>query len=190
MKKLLLWGLVFVGIFSVFSSYASTFPTPSGIMCTAEAKMCPDGKTFVGRTGPNCEFSACPKDKGIVFPEVKACTREYVPVCGQPKQNRELAIAPKTYSNMCVMESENAMLINHGKCIADYGEKAKQRLDTGVDSLIQKIDETISNINTKIVITGKLIERLQKKAVENPQIEALTNYIVQKLKAFLTRFND
>jgi len=27
--------------------------------CTMDAKVCPDGST-VGRTGPNCEFSACP----------------------------------------------------------------------------------------------------------------------------------
>lgn len=40
-------------------------PTPTvakstGIACTMEAKLCPDGKTYVGRSGPNCEFSACP----------------------------------------------------------------------------------------------------------------------------------
>ncbi len=29
------------------------------IFCTQEAKRCPDG-TWVGRTGPNCEFSKCP----------------------------------------------------------------------------------------------------------------------------------
>lgn len=29
--------------------------------CTTEAKLCPDG-TAVGREGPNCEFSACPKE--------------------------------------------------------------------------------------------------------------------------------
>lgn len=28
--------------------------------CTLEAKICPDG-TAVGRTGPNCEFAACPE---------------------------------------------------------------------------------------------------------------------------------
>ena len=27
--------------------------------CTMEAKLCPDGSA-VGRTGPNCEFAACP----------------------------------------------------------------------------------------------------------------------------------
>ena len=29
------------------------------VACTMEAKLCPDG-SYVGRTGPNCEFSACP----------------------------------------------------------------------------------------------------------------------------------
>lgn len=43
--------------------------TPAGsttIACTMEAKLCPDG-TAVGRTGPNCEFAACP---GTVVPSV------------------------------------------------------------------------------------------------------------------------
>lgn len=29
------------------------------IACTQEAKQCPDG-SYVGRTGPNCEFAPCP----------------------------------------------------------------------------------------------------------------------------------
>ncbi len=32
---------------------------PSGIACTMEAKLCPDGSS-VGRIGPKCEFVACP----------------------------------------------------------------------------------------------------------------------------------
>ena len=37
-----------------------TLPVPSGAKgCTEEAKVCPDGSA-VGRTGPNCEFAACP----------------------------------------------------------------------------------------------------------------------------------
>jgi len=34
-------------------------PTPNPVACTQEAKLCPDG-SYVSRTGPNCEFSACP----------------------------------------------------------------------------------------------------------------------------------
>lgn len=33
--------------------------SPKQIACTAEAKVCDDG-TSVGRSGPNCEFDACP----------------------------------------------------------------------------------------------------------------------------------
>ena len=28
-------------------------------VCTQDVKLCPDGKTYVGRQGPNCEFAAC-----------------------------------------------------------------------------------------------------------------------------------
>jgi len=35
-------------------------PEPVGpTVCTADAKVCPDGTAF-GRTGPNCTFPACP----------------------------------------------------------------------------------------------------------------------------------
>ena len=33
--------------------------TPSGVACTEEAKVCPDGSA-VGRTGPDCTFATCP----------------------------------------------------------------------------------------------------------------------------------
>ena len=35
----------------------STVPEP--VACTMDAKMCPDG-SYVGRTGPHCEFAPCP----------------------------------------------------------------------------------------------------------------------------------
>ena len=33
-------------------------PEPAGTACTMDALLCPDG-SYVGRTGPNCEF-VCP----------------------------------------------------------------------------------------------------------------------------------
>jgi hypothetical protein len=43
----------------------STIPSPlpansKQSLCTMEAKQCPNG-SYVGRTGPHCEFPACPK---------------------------------------------------------------------------------------------------------------------------------
>ncbi|HEX7724788.1 MAG TPA: hypothetical protein VF438_03590 [Candidatus Paceibacterota bacterium] len=48
-------------IHAVRPAPVSTIPdTGTGaVVCTMEAKMCPDG-SYVGRTGPKCEFSACP----------------------------------------------------------------------------------------------------------------------------------
>ncbi|MFZ2522402.1 MAG: hypothetical protein WAX44_00495 [Minisyncoccia bacterium] len=35
--------------------------SPGEVFCTMEAKLCPDGVTYVGRSGDKCEFSECPK---------------------------------------------------------------------------------------------------------------------------------
>ena len=49
----------------VFDSSAKVFrsvpvvPVSNPVACTEEAKQCPDG-SYVGRTGVNCEFTACP----------------------------------------------------------------------------------------------------------------------------------
>lgn len=34
-------------------------PADDQVMCTMEAKLCPDGSA-VGRVGPHCEFAPCP----------------------------------------------------------------------------------------------------------------------------------
>ena len=37
-----------------------TDPTDHQVACTLEAKLCPDGTTYVGRSGPECAFAVCP----------------------------------------------------------------------------------------------------------------------------------
>lgn len=60
MKKILFFA---TGIFFLAAGCQQTGvkinPTPKPVACTQEAKLCPDG-SYVGRTGPNCEFTACP----------------------------------------------------------------------------------------------------------------------------------
>lgn len=60
--------LVLLGVFGGYfvlnqTNKSAVAPTPTpqdnGKACTQEAKICPDGSS-VGRTGPNCEFEACP----------------------------------------------------------------------------------------------------------------------------------
>lgn len=54
----------------------------------------------------------------------KACTREYMPVCAQPKMPTcpegmmcaQVMPEPKTYGNKCSAEAENAEVISEGAC--------------------------------------------------------------------------
>ncbi|MCX6712490.1 MAG: hypothetical protein NT041_02275, partial [Candidatus Vogelbacteria bacterium] len=61
MKKylvaLIIVALVLVAGITYFKLSKST--APDQIVCTKEAKICPDGST-VGRSGPKCEFEECP----------------------------------------------------------------------------------------------------------------------------------
>ena len=43
-----------------------------------------------------------------VTSSMKPCTRDYRPVCG---------LDSVTYSNICVMENNNAIFSNHGQCV-------------------------------------------------------------------------
>jgi hypothetical protein len=63
MKKILISMLFLFGLFLSGCSLG-VGDSPSPVACTMEAKICPDGSA-VGRSGPNCEFSACPS--GILY---------------------------------------------------------------------------------------------------------------------------
>lgn len=64
-QVILLVVLVILGIIaiSVFKEKVPLTPPilvpDEPVACTMEARMCPDG-SYVGRQGPNCEFSLCP----------------------------------------------------------------------------------------------------------------------------------
>lgn len=42
-----------------YITWSKFLSEPEPVFCTQEAKLCPDG-SYVGRTGPKCEFAACP----------------------------------------------------------------------------------------------------------------------------------
>ena len=96
-------------------------------ICTLDAKVCPDG-TAVGRTGPRCEFAACPgetpKTETIkCTPEQKgaeACIELYAPVCASVQIQcitTPCEPIPKTFSNSCFACSENSVdSYTEGEC--------------------------------------------------------------------------
>lgn len=76
--------------------------------CTGEIKTCIDGSILHRDPANNCEFPACPEGKlqAIDCPveRPEACTKEYVPVCGQVQVQCIRAPCPPimmTFSNKC-----------------------------------------------------------------------------------------
>ena len=73
------------------------FKQPAPVFCTQEAKLCPNG-SYVGRTGPNCEFATCPElnysgwktftdtKTGISFQYPETLPTEYIHVVDWPPQ--------------------------------------------------------------------------------------------------------
>jgi hypothetical protein len=95
----------------------------NNIACTMEAKQCPDG-SFVGRSGPNCEFEACPSsDAQICAPEsrlAEACIELYAPVCGAVQVEcvtTPCDPVPETFSNSCfACANERVISYTNGAC--------------------------------------------------------------------------
>ena len=67
-KRILAWIIISIlgaAMFYLALSYSPNNDRDNQIVCTQEVKLCPDG-SYVGRTGPNCEFTTCPNVKGIL----------------------------------------------------------------------------------------------------------------------------
>jgi hypothetical protein len=62
MKKIIIIAVAVIIISIAGLALYKFRPANNGIQkeCTLEAKICSDGSA-VGRVGPNCEFSVCPK---------------------------------------------------------------------------------------------------------------------------------
>jgi len=77
-----------------YSIWRLNSPTDLGqVACTQEAKLCPDG-SYVGRTGPKCEFTACPSNdlwktttsNGVTFQYPEILLTEYINAVDWPPQ--------------------------------------------------------------------------------------------------------
>ncbi len=102
-SPLIIVGTTLVVILLIGGGYYFIQSPKGEVACSAEAKLCPDGSA-VGRSGPNCEFAACP-DTGVTPP----------PDATTPPPAKE--IQPVTFTGT-VLAGSKSPLIDYNK--ADY----------------------------------------------------------------------
>ncbi len=56
-------GLALLVVFLIFVAGCAQEKQPEPVFCTEDAKLCPDGKTYVSRIPPACEFEQCPESE-------------------------------------------------------------------------------------------------------------------------------
>lgn len=65
------------------------------IACTMEAKLCPDG-SYVGRSGPNCEFTKCPEAVAMGIIKGKVTVG---PICPVERLDSPCPVPPEAYTS-------------------------------------------------------------------------------------------
>lgn len=104
--------LFFVLFATIFSACAQVIPrqSPTPRACTMEAKLCPDGSS-VGRTGPNCEFAACPpQSTPTVQPNQSSGIQGKVilgPTCPVMRNPPDPKCADKPYQTQLVLTTQD-----------------------------------------------------------------------------------
>lgn len=83
-------AVISMGLYLIYDESLFTKKQEKTVACTQEVMVCPDGST-VGRTGPNCEFAACPVVKK---PVVKVDETNSWPIYKNDKHGFEIKYPP------------------------------------------------------------------------------------------------
>lgn len=103
---------IVLGLVVLAFVYAFVVPnltrTDGPVGCTMDAKICPDGSA-VGRTGPRCEFAACPESStGLGTLEVVALLGPICPVMRDPPDPQ---CADRPYEGDFVVMKDNGIVV-------------------------------------------------------------------------------
>ncbi len=148
------------------------------VACTQEAKLCPDG-SYVGRTGPQCEFAACPSNdlwktttsNGITFQYPETLLTTYINAQDWPPQVQVLS-EPFTCTE-AGLETDRAgqttkrMVDDRTYCVTKENEGAAGSIYTNYAYAFPKDGKTIIFTFSLRAVQCANYEDPQKTACEN-----------------------
>ncbi len=119
--------------------------------------------------------------------EQKVCTTDYTPVCWREKILCEMdwcwVNLPKTYSNMCKLENDNAMFLYNWECIEEW---VKDKIDSIMLKLEDRIKSTDNTIEEKVWIIDNLIDKFNEFLNKTPKYSSIINYIINRLEEIIS----
>ncbi len=132
--------------------------SPHPVACTQEAKQCPDG-SYVGRTGPDCAFAACPPPLQEKGNGVLQGTMTIGPICPVEQVGHPCNPTPQMYAahTVFVYSSDRSKLIT--TLIPDANGNFSATLPTGtyfIDIQHQSIGGVRGVPTTLIITTGQV----------------------------------
>lgn len=167
MKKNIKYSVsLFVIVFSVMFGYVvyaednKSTTSEQPVACTMDAKLCPDGITYVGRVGPDCEFAKCPDEKDNKRDDIK-------------KEVNNIRDNLKTNRGKMGVQLEQII-----QSVKDKREEFKTKLEAGKEQAKLKIAEMKTNFK----------ESLTKIKDENKKISA--EKIVDTIQWLNTKTTD
>ena len=120
---------------AIFLTGCTSTPTPGGknpILCTEDAKLCPDGSSVGRDADNNCEFKPCPSPDEKKQPEVKTEDKNKGPEVAAVKEFKitanNFAFSPSTIT---VKKGDKVKLtvtstdVDHGIAIKEYDINTK-----------------------------------------------------------------
>ncbi len=115
MQKILLAvvaaAVLLVGVAIALKTAAPIDDSDDPIACTQEAKLCPDG-SYVGRTGPKCEFAPCPNPGSTTTATGITGTVLLGPTCPVVKDPPDEVCADKPFeTSLAVTTADGARVI-------------------------------------------------------------------------------
>jgi len=153
-KKILISVLVILAAIIGFLYYNKQTPSDEQIACTMDALMCPDG-SGVGRSGPKCEFEACPQQASFVGELQQTAGGEFQLVVPSPDATTQEV----TYALPLEIRVSNALQDFIGKNVVVYGAFTTGNLYR-VETLTEATDSDIT-IGTVALGETKLINRVR-----------------------------
>lgn len=153
-KKVVVSILLVLVVVIGFLYYRKPAPSDEQVACTMDALMCPDG-SGVGRSGPNCEFEACPAQDKFVGELQQTAGGEFQLIVPSPDATTQEV----TYVLPLEIRVSNALQDFIGKNVIVYGA-----FTTGSTYRVETLTEATPNdITFGTVRLGetKLINRVR-----------------------------